>query len=111
MKELGEDYGTSLYLRCHPHPLRALRWGARHGADSMPETAENVALEFKISRADQDAFALRSQARAAAAIEAGRLAEEIVPVTIPAKKGEPIVFAEDEHPRATTLEALAKRGQ
>jgi len=84
---------------------------ARYGVDSMPETAENVALEFKISRADQDAFALRSQARAAAAIEAGRLAEEIVPVTIPAKKGEPIVFAKDEHPRATTLEALAKRGQ
>ena len=80
----------------------------KYGIDSMPETAENVAQEFRVSRADQDAFALRSQQRAAAAIAAGRLAEEIVPVTIPAKKGEPIVFRQDEHPRATTLEALAK---
>ena len=71
---------------------------AKYGIDSMPETAENVAEEFKVGRADQDAFALRSQARAAAAIEAGRLAEEIVPVTIPAKKGEPIVFAKDGAP-------------
>jgi len=81
---------------------------SKYGIDSMPETAENVAQEFKVSRADQDAFALRSQQRAAAAIAAGRLAEEIVPVTIPTKKGEPIVFKQDEHPRATTLEALAK---
>jgi acetyl-CoA acyltransferase len=81
---------------------------AKFGVHSMPETAENVAEEFKISRTDQDAFALRSQQRAAAAIEAGRLAEEIVPVTIPQKKGEPIAFSKDEHPRATTLEALAK---
>jgi acetyl-CoA acyltransferase len=82
---------------------------AKFGVDSMPETAENVAEEFKISRADQDAFALRSQQRAAAAIESGRLAEEIVPVTIPSKKkGEPTVFSKDEHPRATTTEALAK---
>jgi 3-oxoadipyl-CoA thiolase len=81
---------------------------SKYGIDSMPETAENVAQEFNVSRADQDAFALRSQQRAAAAIEAGRLAEEIVPVTIPAKKGESIVFNQDEHPRATTLEALAK---
>jgi acetyl-CoA acyltransferase len=80
----------------------------KFGVHSMPETAENVAEEFKISRADQDAFALRSQQRAAAAIEAGRLAEEIVPVVIPQKKGEPVVFAKDEHPRATTIEALAK---
>ena len=80
---------------------------AKYGIDSMPETAENVAAEFKVSRADQDAFALRSQQRAAAAIAAGRLAEEIVPVTIPAKKGDPVVFKQDEHPRATTLEALA----
>src|SRR5204862_557491 len=65
---------------------------AKHGVDSMPETAENVAVDFKVSRADQDAFALRSQQRAAAAIAAGRLSEEIVPVTIPAKKGEAIVF-------------------
>ncbi len=81
---------------------------AKYGVDSMPETAENVAVDFKVSRADQDAFALRSQERAAAAIAAGRLAEEIVPVTIPAKKGDPVVFRQDEHPRATTVETLAK---
>jgi 3-oxoadipyl-CoA thiolase len=81
---------------------------AKYGIDSMPETAENVAVEFKVSRTDQDAFALRSQERAAAAIAAGRLAEEIVPVTIPAKKGEPVVFGQDEHPRATTLESLGR---
>ena len=81
---------------------------AKYGIDSMPETAENVATDFRIARADQDAFALRSQERAAAAIAAGRLAEEIVPVTIPGRKGEPVVFAQDEHPRATTLDALAK---
>jgi 3-oxoadipyl-CoA thiolase len=81
---------------------------ARYGIDSMPETAENVAAEFRISRADQDAFALRSQQRAAAAIAAGRLAEEIVPVAIPQRKGDPMVVARDEHPRETSLEALAK---
>ncbi len=81
---------------------------SKYGVDSMPETAENVAADFHVSRADQDAFALRSQERAAAAIAAGRLAEEIVPVTIPAKKGDPVVFVQDEHPRATTLEALGK---
>jgi acetyl-CoA acyltransferase len=81
---------------------------ARYGIDSMPETAENVAAEFKVSRADQDAFALRSQQRAAAAIASGRLAEEIVPVTIAQKKSDPVVVARDEHPRETTLEALAK---
>jgi acetyl-CoA acyltransferase len=81
---------------------------AKYGVDSMPETAENVAVDFKVSRQDQDAFAHRSQERAAAAIAAGRLAEEIVPVTIPSKKGEPVVFKQDEHPRSTTLEALAK---
>jgi hypothetical protein len=81
---------------------------AKYGVDSMPETAENVAVDFRISRADQDAFALRSQNRAAAAIEAGRLAEEIVPVTIPSKKGDPTVVSRDEHPRQTTLEALGK---
>ena len=80
----------------------------RYGIDSMPETAENVAAQFGIARADQDAFALRSQQRASAAIAAGRLAEEIVPVTLPAKKGDPVVVAQDEHPRATTLESLAK---
>jgi 3-oxoadipyl-CoA thiolase len=81
---------------------------AKYGVDSMPETAENVAVEFKISRADQDAFALRSQQRTAAAIAAGRLAEEIVPVTIAQKKGDALVVSKDEHPRQTTLEALAK---
>ena len=81
---------------------------ARFGVDSMPETAENVAQEFNVSRADQDAFALRSQQRTAEAMAAGRLADEIVPVTIPSKKGDPTVFKQDEHPRATTLEALAK---
>jgi hypothetical protein len=81
---------------------------SKYGIDSMPETAENVAAEFKISRADQDAYALRSQQRAAAAIAAGRLAEEIVPVTIAQKKGDPIIVARDEHPRETSLEALAK---
>ena len=81
---------------------------AKYGIDSMPETAENVAVDFKISRADQDAFALRSQQRTAAAVAAGRLAEEIVPVMIPQKKGDPVIVARDEHPRETTLEALAR---
>jgi acetyl-CoA acyltransferase len=80
----------------------------RHGVDSMPETAENVAQEFHIDRADQDAFALRSQQRAAAAIASGRMAEEIVPVSIAQKKGEPVIVSTDEHPRATSLEALAR---
>ena len=81
---------------------------ARYGIDAMPETAENVAEEFKVSREDQDAFALRSQQRALAAQKDGRLAEEIVAVTIPAKKGDPIVVSKDEHPRETSMEALAK---
>ncbi len=79
-----------------------------YGIDSMPETAENVAAEFKISRADQDAFALRSQAKASAAQKNGRLAKEIVSVTIPTKKGDPVVVDRDEHPRETSLEALGK---
>jgi 3-oxoadipyl-CoA thiolase len=82
----------------------------QYGIDSMPETAENVAQQCGISRADQDAFALRSQQRAAAAQANGNLAQEIVPVSIPAKKGEPTVVDRDEHPRATSLEALAKLG-
>lgn len=80
----------------------------QYGIDSMPETAENVAEEYCISRADQDAFALRSQARAAAAQENGRLASEITPVVIPQRKADAIVVSKDEHPRATTIEALAK---
>jgi acetyl-CoA acyltransferase len=79
-----------------------------YGVDSMPETAENVADDFKINRADQDQMALRSQAKAAASQANGRLAKEITPVTIPQKKGDPIVIDQDEHPRATTIEALAK---
>ncbi len=80
----------------------------RHGIDSMPETAENVAAEFGVARADQDAFALRSQQRALAAQQSGRLAREIVPVTIPKRKGDPDVVDTDEHPRETSLEKLAK---
>jgi acetyl-CoA acetyltransferase family protein len=77
------------------------------GIDSMPETAENVAADFGIARADQDAFALRSQQRAAAAKSRGWFAGEIVPVTIPGRKGD-VVVSEDEHPRETTLAALAQ---
>ena len=81
---------------------------AAYGVDSMPETAENVATEFKVSRADQDAFALRSQQRAALAVASGRFKEEIVPVTVPGKKGATTVVDTDEGPRAdTTLEKLA----
>ena len=81
---------------------------SQYGIDSMPETAENVAEEFSISRQDQDAFALRSQQRAAIAQESGRFAEEIVPVMIPKRKGDPMLVDKDEHPRAgTTLESLA----
>jgi acetyl-CoA acyltransferase len=80
-----------------------------YGIDAMPETAENVAEEFQVSRADQDAFAYRSQARAKQAMESGRLAREIVPVTIPQRRGDPVVVDTDEHPRPeTTLEGLAK---
>lgn len=82
---------------------------AKYGIDSMPETAENVAKEFNISRADQDAFALRSQQRWAAAHAAGVFKDEIVPVTIPQKKGDARVFDTDEHPRPdTSIEMLAK---
>jgi acetyl-CoA acyltransferase len=80
---------------------------AQYGVDSMPETAENVAEEFGISRADQDAFAFRSQQNAAAAQARGRLAEEIFPVKIPQRKGAAVLFDRDEHPRETTLEGLA----
>ena len=80
---------------------------AQYGIDSMPETAENVAADFNISRADQDAFALRSQMRASAAQKNGRLAAEIVAVTIPQRKGDPKIVDADEHPRETTLEVLA----
>ncbi|WP_027209711.1 3-oxoadipyl-CoA thiolase [Burkholderia sp. WSM2232] len=79
-----------------------------YGVDSMPETGENVATDYKISRADQDAFALRSQQKAARAQKDGTLAQEIVGVTIAQKKGDPITVSQDEHPRETSLEALAK---
>jgi acetyl-CoA C-acetyltransferase len=79
-----------------------------YGTDSMPETAENVAAEYRISREDQDAFGVRSQTRALEAQAGGRLAREIVPVEIPSRKGDPVIVERDEHPRQTTLEALAK---
>jgi len=81
----------------------------KYGTETMPETGENVAEEYKISREDQDAFALRSHQRASAAISDGRMAEEIVGVPVPQKKGDPVCVDKDEHPRPdTTLEALAK---
>jgi 3-oxoadipyl-CoA thiolase len=79
-----------------------------YGTDSMPETAENVAADFDVSRRDQDAFALRSQTNALAAQKSGRLAREIVPVTVTGKKGETHIVDRDEHPRETSLDALAK---
>ncbi len=83
----------------------------QYGIDSMPETGENVAADFSVSRADQDAFAARSQDKAVAAQGNGRLAKEIAPVSIPQRKGDPVVVDKDEHPRAgTTVETLAKLG-
>ncbi|MDH4415221.1 MAG: 3-oxoadipyl-CoA thiolase [Rhizobium sp.] len=80
----------------------------QYGVDSMPETGDNVAIDFKVSREDQDAFAVRSQAKAAEAQGNGRLAKEITPVTVPQRKGDPVIVDRDEHPRATSVEALAK---
>ena len=79
-----------------------------YGVDSMPETGENVATDYKVSREDQDAFAVRSQQKAARAQKDGSLAQEIVPVSIAQKKGDPVLVSQDEHPRETSLEALAK---
>jgi acetyl-CoA acyltransferase len=79
-----------------------------YGVDSMPETGDNVAIEFKVSREDQDAFAVWSQQKAARAQENGRLAKEIAPVTVPQRKGDPVVVDRDEHPRVTSTEALSK---
>ena len=98
----AEIYDTTLGWRFVNKALKA-----KYGIDSMPETAENVAVDFNISRQDQDSFALRSQQRAATAIESGRLAKEITPVFIPQRKGDSVEFSVDEHPRATTLEKLA----
>ena len=80
----------------------------KYGTDAMPETAENVAAEYKISREDQDRMALASQLKAVAAQKAGFFDAEITPVTIPQKKGDAVVVSKDEHPRETSLEALAK---
>ena len=100
----AEIYDTTIGWR-FPNPLMK----QRYGIDSMPETAENVAEEFGISREDQDAFALRSQQRTAAAQQNGVLAEEIFAVSIPQRKGGPLRVEQDEHPRAsTTPEALAR---
>jgi 3-oxoadipyl-CoA thiolase len=79
-----------------------------HGVDSMPETAENVATDYKVSREDQDAFAVRSQQKASRAQKDGTLAQEIVPVSIAQKKGDPVLVSQDEHPRETSMEALAR---
>ncbi len=79
----------------------------QYGTESMPETAENLAQEYSISREDQDLFALKSQEKAAAAQAAGHFDEEIVPVSVPQRKGEPVIFDRDEHPRQTSLEKLA----
>jgi 3-oxoadipyl-CoA thiolase len=99
----AEIYDTTIGWRFVNPVMKKL-----HGVDSMPETGENVAEDYKVSRADQDGFAVRSQNKAAAAQENGRLAKEIVAVTIPQRKGDPVVVDRDEHPRATTLETLAK---
>ncbi len=99
---VSEVHDTTIGWRFVNPAMKAL-----HGVDSMPETAENVADEFAVSRGDQDAFALRSQAKAAVAQANGRLAREIVPVAITGRKGEAVMVEADEHPRATTLDALA----
>ena len=99
----AEIYDTTIGWRFINPVLKA-----QYGVDSMPETGENVAEDYQISRADQDAFALRSQERAAAAIASGRLAKEITPVSIAQRKGDPIIVDTDEHPRATTLEKLGQ---
>ena len=101
----AEIYDTTIGWR-FVNPLMK----AQYGIDSMPETGENVAEDFGVTREAQDAFALRSQAKAAAAQKAGIFDREIVPVTISQRKGDPIVVGRDEHPRETTMEALGKLG-
>ncbi len=98
----AEVYDTTIGWRFVNRQMKA-----QYGVDSMPDTAENVAEDFGIARVDQDGFALRSQQRAARAQASGRLAREIVPVTIPQRRGDPVVVDTDEHPRETTLEKLA----
>jgi 3-oxoadipyl-CoA thiolase len=100
----AEMYDTTLGWRFINKKLEQ-----QYGSDSMAETAENVAADFAVSRADQDQFALRSQQKAEEAITAGRLSEEITPVSIPQRRGDPVVFDTDEHPRAnSTIEGLEK---
>jgi len=99
----AQIFDTTIGWRFVNPQMRAL-----YGVDSMPETAENVATDFQINREDQDAFALRSQAKASAAQANGTLADEITPVIIPQKKGDSVTVLHDEHPRATSMEALAK---
>jgi len=100
----AEMYDTTLGWRFVNRALEN-----RYGVDSMAETAENVAVDFEVSREDQDRFALASQQKTAAAMEAGRLAEEIVPVSVPQRRGDPVIVDTDEHPRPdSSLEALAK---
>jgi acetyl-CoA acyltransferase len=98
----AEIYDTTIGWR-FVNPLMK----SQYGVDSMPETGENVAEDYQVSREDQDAFALRSQEKAAAAQANGRLAKEIIPVTIPQRRGDPVVVDRDEHPRETSLEKLA----
>ena len=99
----AEIYDTTIGWRFVTPAMKAA-----YGVDSMPETGDNVAIDYNVAREDQDAFAVRSQEKAAAAQANGRLEKEIVPVTIPQKKGDPLIVAKDEHPRATSMEALAK---
>ena len=101
----AEIYDTTIGWRFVNPLMRKL-----YGVDSMPETGENVAEDYRVSREDQDAFALRSQQKAARAQANGRLAKEIAAVTIPRRKGEPAVVERDEHPRETSMEALARLG-
>ncbi|HEY8509116.1 MAG TPA: 3-oxoadipyl-CoA thiolase [Steroidobacteraceae bacterium] len=99
----AEIYDTTIGWRFINPRMRSM-----YGTDSMPETGENVAEQFNISREDQDRFALRSQQRTAAAYQRGFFESELIPVTIPQRKGDPVVVKRDEHPRETSLEQLAK---
>ncbi len=99
----AEIYDTTIGWRFVNPAMKAF-----YGVHSMPETGDNVAIDYEVSREDQDAFAVRSQQKAAQAQTSGRLAKEIVPVSIPQRKGDPVLVSKDEHPRETSLEALAK---
>ncbi|WP_320194552.1 3-oxoadipyl-CoA thiolase [Agrobacterium rosae] len=99
----AEIYDTTIGWRFVNPAMKAL-----YGVDSMPQTGDNVAIDYGVAREHQDAFAVRSQQKAAAAQANGRLAKEITPVSIPQRKGDPVIVSKDEHPRETSLEALAK---